>query len=146
MNLIYKPKHGEKIVFDHYVASENEHWACVCENCFKRYQEEFSEAAVKDAACENDICGIEGCAEDGRYYIDFTAEQVFPSTRIRVSMQKTVSYSEVFDATPEEMELIKNNQNPFFGELQEYIDENCEEEYDWSVTNEETDEVLVEWC
>lgn len=68
------------------------------------------------------------------------------TTRVCVTLEKTIRVCEYFDATAEEMEMIKNGENPFFARLEEICTEELGEvEYDYTVVNDDTGITLIDW-
>lgn len=39
------------------------------------------------------------------------------TTRVQVTLRKTIEVTEYFDATPEDLEMIERGENPFFGKM-----------------------------
>lgn len=69
------------------------------------------------------------------------------TTRICVTMEKTIRVCEYFDATQEEIDQIRfDGKNPFFDRLKEICtEENGDVEYDYAIEDEDTKKTLVDW-
>jgi len=65
-------KDGEKVIFDEFTDERNEDycgvWACVCKDCADKYRNVLS-AHLDD--CGSGCCSVDGCENDGDYYVDF---------------------------------------------------------------------------
>lgn len=100
--------------------------------------------------------------EDGDYYNswgvtdNYTSDQaceltinedfISKHTRVQVTLRKTIEVTEYFDATPEDLEMIRSGENPFFGKMEDICNEECgEAEYDYKIVNEDTGSTLVDW-
>lgn len=68
------------------------------------------------------------------------------TTKVCVTLEKTIRACEYFDATAEEIELIKNGENPFFARLEEICTEEFGEvEYDYAIVNDDTGVTMIDW-
>lgn len=47
------------------------------------------------------------------------------TTRVQVTLRKTIEVTEYFDATPEDLEMIERGENPFFGKMEDICNEQC---------------------
>lgn len=103
-----------------------------------------------------------GVDEDGDYYnswgvtddyrfdlvCEMTINEDFISntTRVQVTLRKTIEVTEYFDATPEDLEMIRRGENPFFNKMDDICNEECgETEYDYKIVNEDTGDTLADW-
>lgn len=72
------------MVFDDFVAHDEQErkeygtwgWSQVCPKHADMIKEARGDNLLDD--CGSGICGVEGCNEDGEYYIDFPLKEVFP--------------------------------------------------------------------
>ena len=78
--------------------------------------------------------------------MEFQKEQVEFTTSVSVTLEKSISVTQEFEATQEEIHMLENGENPFFTEMSDFCNEECGEvEYDFAATDEDTGKVLVEW-
>lgn len=149
MKMIYKTTSGEEIRFDDFHKSTDNSenpWAAICPGCRAKYVNELEEASVSRCPASSEICGVEGCNNEVDFYVDFQKEQVEFTTSVSVTLEKSISVTQEFEATPEEVKMLKNGENPFFHKMSDICNEECGEvEYDFAATDEDTGKVLVEW-
>lgn len=89
---------------------------------------------------------MEGCNNEVDFYVDFKKEQVEFTTSVSVTLEKSISVNQEFEATQEEIRMLENGENPFFREMSDICNEECGEvEYDFAATDEDTGKALVEW-
>ncbi|MFR6456180.1 MAG: hypothetical protein ACLUPG_06450 [Roseburia faecis] len=68
------------------------------------------------------------------------------TTRVQVTLRKTIEVTEYFDATPEDLEMIERGENPFFGKMEDICNEQCgKTEFDYQIVDEDTGKTLVDW-
>lgn len=106
-------------------------------------------------------CGVE-VDDDGDYYnawgvtdnycsdraCELTINEDFISntTRVQVTLRKTIEVTEYFDATQEDLEMIRRGKNPFFNKMEDIYNEECgETEYDYQIVDEDTGKTLADW-
>ena len=106
-------------------------------------------------------CGVE-VDDDGDYYnawgvtdnycsdraCELTINEDFISntTRVQVTLRKTIEVTEYFDATQEDLEMIRRGENPFFDKMEDICNEECgETEYDYKIVDEDTGNTLADW-
>lgn len=149
MKMIYKTTSGEEIRFDDFhkpTDSYENPCAAICPECRAKYVKELEAAIVTRCPAEGEICGVECCNNEARFYVDFKDEQVQITTLVSVTLEKAISITQEFEATPEEVKMLKNGENPFFHKMSDICNEECGEvEYDFAATDEDTGETLVEW-
>lgn len=106
----------------------------------------LEEASVSRCPASSEICGVEGCNNEVDFYVEFQKEQVEFTTSVSVTLEKSISVTQEFEATQEEIHMLENGENPFFTEMSDFCNEECGEvEYDFAATDEDTGKVLVEW-
>ena len=149
MKMIYKTTSGEEIRFDDFHKSTDNSekpWAAICSGCRAKYVKELEEASVSRCPACSEICGVEGCNNEVDFYVELQKEQVEFTTSVSVTLEKSISVTQEFEATQEEIHMLENGVNPFFTEMSDFCNEECGEvEYDFAATDEDTRKVLVEW-
>lgn len=94
----------------------------------------------------DDYWGITDNCEPELLFLEESVDFVKTSTRICVTLEKTIRVCEYFDATPEDMEMIEKGENPFFAALDGICTEEIGEvEYDYAIVNEDTGATLIDW-
>ena len=149
MKMIYRTTSGEEIRFeDFHKPTDNSEkpWAAICPGCRAKYVKELEEASVSRCPAASEICGVEGCNNEVDFYVDFKKEQVEFTTSVSVTLGKSISVTQEFEATQEEIRMLENGENPFFREMSDVCNEESGEvEYDFAATDEDTGKALVEW-
>ena len=77
MNMIFKAKNGNKIVFDDYVDNTEEYdsyYVEMCQDCFNKHKDDIGFRIDEDGACG--ICSVKGCSNEADYYVDFDKDEV----------------------------------------------------------------------
>ena len=65
--------------------------------------------------------------------------------KIEMTVEKTLRVSKEIEVTDEELEMLLHGENSFIDEEMENDLENGDVEYDYTVTDVETGETLVDW-
>ena len=73
-----------------------------------------SESVNKDGDYYNCLNITDNYVSDRPLYLRIDEEFVPETTRLCVTMEKTIRVSEYVDATPEQMQMIYDGENPFF--------------------------------
>lgn len=68
------------------------------------------------------------------------------TTRLCITLEKTIRVCKYVDATEEQMQQIEDGENPFFDEMLAICDEkNGDVEYDYAIENDDTGMRIVDW-
>ena len=72
-------------------------------------------------------------------------KDIYPErTIVRVVMERRQTVEKKFAATKEELEWLKNGENPFYDKMKEELAASKQEEYDYAVFGE-NEELIIPW-
>ena len=148
MKIIYKAKNGKTITFDDFGELHEENngpWVSICKHCYDNLKEELKETRISDCPSADEECNVYGCKNPASLYVDFAKDQVEITTLVTVALEKTIRVSEEFEATEEQVEMLKRGENPFFDELNRLCEKESEVEYDFAATDEDSGKTIIDW-
>lgn len=79
LNLAYKLKDGNDLLFDDYINESEDYgtyYVLMCEDCRRKYAENFKHEPKAVTSGANGICSVCGCENEADYYIDFDTSHV----------------------------------------------------------------------
>lgn len=81
---------------------------------------------------------------DEKEYLEYLKDIYPERTIVRVVMERRQTVEKKFAATKEELEWLKNGENPFYDKMKEELAASKQEEYDYAVFGE-NEELIIPW-